>query len=440
MFYIVETEQQLQQLEYLNYKDVFIHIITGNDYYHPKLVPTVGVFIKPIGLEGFFIPIAHEEGFNVKEERISKLLDSYQTKYTIDRKATLYHFNLNNVVDLSLKHSLTYHRQLENQVTDSTIDWFYNRHQAKPDLNAIIPISILVRYCEKLYTTVEKTIKIHRPSGFEFYNQTATNIFYLIEQSGVGIDTSKFTQIYTPNNPIYNIKHNTIYTKYNLNNTTTRPTNSFNSINFAALPKKQQHREVFKPSNDFFVEYDFDGYHLRILADIVGYKIKEQSAHTYLAKKLFNKQQITDQEYNKAKQINFHAIYGNIPKKYENIVFFRMIRKYIDQLWEQYTNQGFVVNPISKFKLSNKIQDTNPAKLMNYMMQSLETANNVIVLKRLLKYLNNKSTKIVLYTYDAFVLDFNKKDGKDTLTEIKSIMEQDGKYPTKFKYNTNLFL
>lgn len=440
MFYIVETEQQLKQLEALCYKDVFIHIITGNSNYHPKLSHTVGVFIKPIGLEGFFIPINHQEGFDMEKSRITELLNTYQTKYTIDRKATLYHFNLSNVEDIALKHSLTYHNQLQCEIQDSTVEWFYKNYPIKHDLNAIIPISILTRYCENLYSKVEKAIKLQQPSGYQFFNQTATNVFYLIEQNGVGISSNQFKQVYNPNQSSYNIRDNTIYTKYNLNNITTRPTNAFNSINFAALPKKQQYREVFKPKNDFFVEYDFDGYHLRLLAQIIGYQINEQSAHTYLAKKIFNKQKITDQEYKKAKQINFHAIYGNIPKKYQNIVFFRMISKYIDQLWQQYNKQGYVENPISKFRLSSNLQDTNPTKLMNYMMQSLETANNVSILKQLLRYLDSKSTNIVLYTYDAFVLDFNKNDGKQTLAGIKQIMEQGGKYPVKFKYSTNLAL
>lgn len=79
-------------------------------------------------------------------------------------------------------------------------------------------------------------------------------------------------------------------------------------------------------------------------------------------------------------------------------------------------------------------------KLMNYMMQSLETSNNILILKDVLRYLRDKKTFITLYTYDAILFDFDKEDGKGTLEDIKRIMERSGEYPVKFKYSRNLML
>ena len=73
-------------------------------------------------------------------------------------------------------------------------------------------------------------------------------------------------------------------------------------------------------------------------------------------------------------------------------------------------------------------------------MQSLETSRNVLILKEVLKYLKDKQTKVVLYTYDALLFDFSKEDGKDTLEDIKKILETGGNYPVKFKYSNNLVL
>ena len=42
----------------------------------------------------------------------------------------------------------------------------------------------------------------------------------------------------------------------------------------------------------------------------------------------------------------------------------------------------------------------HPQKLMNYVMQSLETSRNILILKEVLRYLKDKKSKIVLYTYD----------------------------------------
>ena len=82
----------------------------------------------------------------------------------------------------------------------------------------------------------------------------------------------------------------------------------------------------------------------------------------------------------------------------------------------------------------------NPQKLMNYMMQSLETSRNILILKELLRYLQDKKTKVSLYTYDAFLFDYSKEDGKQTLEDIQRIMETGGKYPVKFKFSKDLVL
>ena len=79
-------------------------------------------------------------------------------------------------------------------------------------------------------------------------------------------------------------------------------------------------------------------------------------------------------------------------------------------------------------------------KLMNYMMQSLETSRNVLILKEVLRYLKDKKTKVALYTYDAILFDFSKEDGKETLQDLEKIMSEDNKYPVKFKFAKDLVL
>ena len=74
------------------------------------------------------------------------------------------------------------------------------------------------------------------------------------------------------------------------------------------------------------------------------------------------------------------------------------------------------------------------------MMQSLETSRNITILKDVLMFLQNKKSKLVLYTYDAVIFDFDKRDGKETLESLEKIMNQGGKYPIKFKYSNNLVL
>lgn len=90
--------------------------------------------------------------------------------------------------------------------------------------------------------------------------------------------------------------------------------------------------------------------------------------------------------------------------------------------------------------MATNLKNMHPAKLMNYMMQSLETSRNILILKEVLKYLRDKKTTAVLFTYDAILFDYSKEDGKETLLGIQKVLEQDGKYPVKFKYSKDLVL
>jgi len=247
-------------------------------------------------------------------------------------------------------------------------------------------------------------------------------------------------EMFKPRDPLYNIVDNTVLTSYNLYNVTSRPTNAYNSVNFAAIPKSNQHRKSFRPTGDYFVELDFDGYHLRLLCEQIGYDLTSESAHKQLAKQYFNKEEITEDEYNKAKQINFHAIYGKIPEEYAFLSVFEKIDGFIKSLWSEYETNGRVLAPISDKPFTKALKDMNPQKLMNYIMQSLETSRNILILKDVLRYLKDKKTKLVLYTYDALLFDFHKEDGKKTLEELQEILESGGKYPTKFKYSKDLCL
>tara|TARA_R110000803_G_scaffold210833_1_gene284116 strand:- start:3894 stop:5222 length:1329 start_codon:yes stop_codon:yes gene_type:complete len=442
MFYIIESEDQLERVRSSCNTPTYVDVIPTNDNYHPKLSNTVAIYLKPLNKkEGYLIPISHYDGLNVEKERIYAILNEIDILYTLDKKKLLYHFNLQGAIDISLAYSMVYYKRLEYSTQSQTIDWYYNRHSEKEDINRIIPIGKLYQRCEAVYNKIEPVIKkLEIPDGFNFYNNTATNVFFLIEQQGVGVNYEEFNIAFDIKKPIYNSIENTVLTYYNLYNSTSRPTNSYNSVNFAAIPHTEKHRNTFKPQNDHFVELDFDGYHLRLLCEQIGYELTDESAHKQLAKHYFGTEDITDEQYIQAKQINFQAIYGKIPEEHRDLQIFKLIQSYIDEMWRMYKEEGFVCNPQSGKPFTSNLKEMHPAKLMNYMMQSLETSNNIGILKDVLRYLKDKKTFITLYTYDSITIDFSKDDGKEVLENIQKIMEKDGRYPTKWKAGKNLYL
>ena len=52
-------------------------------------------------------------------------------------------------------------------------------------------------------------------------------------------------------------------------------------------------------------------------------------------------------------------------------------------------------------------------------------------IERLNKYLELTASKLVLYTYDGFLIDFNKNDGSVLLKQLQTIIENSAEFPAK---------
>ncbi len=102
----------------------------------------------------------------------------------------------------------------------------------------------------------------------------------------------------------------------------------------------------------------------------------------------------------------FQIMYGGVPDKWRHIEFFDKVAEYTNKLWKEFTENGVVYAPISQKPFYLTLKDMNAQKLFNYVIQSLETSRNVLILKEVLRFLQTKKTKVALYTYDAILFDF----------------------------------
>jgi hypothetical protein len=445
MFYIVESDTQLNYLCNLGRKGGYVEVVTTNDRYHPMLSSAVALYIRPLDhKEGYILPIDHEEGLNLEKSRVQELLKCYDVLYTFNKKNFLYFFSHGNINDINLMYSMIEYDSLQLPNPPQIIQWYYNRMSKKEDLNKIIPLAKLFEKCERNYRSLEETIEqykhITEDTSWQFYNNLATAVFYLSEHNGVRITYEEFIEKFKPAEPRFSIADNICYTSYNLYNPTSRPTSAFNSVNFAAIPKKPEFRKTILPKNDVFVEFDFDGYHVRLIGEQVGYEFTSESVHTQLGRMYFDKEELTEEEYKQSKQNTFQMMYGGIPDKYRHIDFFDRVASYIRETWNTFNVDGVVRAPISNKPFTPNLKDMNPQKLFNYIIQSLETSRNILILKEVLGYLRDKKTSVALYTYDAILFDFSKEDGKQVLEDLQRILDQGGKYPVKYKYSKNLIL
>ena len=172
---------------------------------------------------------------------------------------------------------------------------------------------------------------------------------------------------------------------------------------------------------------DFDAYHLRLIADRVNYDFGKGSVHEHMAK-LYNV------DYEEAKRLSFQYLYGFLPQEVIQMnAYFGRVYDYINEIWNQFELNDFIESDIYNRRMykRNLGNDITANKLFNYTIQQMETENNMKVLTKLIPNIKEYKSKLILYSYDSFLFDFNLNDGLDYLKKVKVILEQDGKYPVK---------
>lgn len=411
MFWIIETESQLDIFNRHGFKEAFVEVIPFSPNIHPTLNPVSLVYIKPLinASKGYMLCIQHNDTFSLEYSKIQQVLTNIETLYVRDKKEFLHYFFHKACHTLPTPPPPYIHEYT------STHDFYYRKFPNQENINCIIPLSKHYEYCETLFSNYQ----IETPTKFR---DKADIVFNMIEKTGIKIDPTIYEQYFTSINSEY------IYTQYNLNTTTMRPSNKFGGINFSALNKDNGERQAFIPRNDFFLDIDISAYHPTLLAKIIGFEFPEGDIHQAFA-------EMYGVEYKKAKELTFKQLYGGVFKQYEHLEFFKKVKEYTDSLWEEFETKGYIECPISKYRFEkDKLENMNPQKLLNYLLQNLETSNNVIILWEILKLLRGKNTKLVLYVYDSFLLDVDKNE-KDTIKQILEIFKNH-RLNIKFKKGT----
>ena len=257
----------------------------------------------------------------------------------------------------------------------------------------------------------------------QLFHDEFTKAFTLIELNGIGVNTNIISTF--GHRMAQYIHDRKLYQNYNFFTTTSRPSNSINNLNFAALTP--EHRKCFSPLNDIFIEFDFDAYHPRLIGDLIGYDFPNTPVHEYLS----NKYKV---DVSEGKTKTFQYLYGGIPNDVANkIEFLNMTKNLINEMWDEFNQNKRINSHIYNRPMKEEnLENLNAQKLFNYYIQSYETERNVKLLMKLHTYLLSKKTNIVHYNYDSFLFDYSKEDGTETIHEIKQMLETNG-FTTKTK-------
>ena len=416
MFYLIETKDQLNKLK-LKFNDtMYLEFIQGNDNTHPLLAEIIALYLN-IDNTGYIIPFNHLECINWDKEAILPMLVNYNFR-VLDKKVALHSAPQLSYTDI--QHTIP----PTNNHTTQAHTWYYRKFP-QTKVNKMIPIGKHLERCNNKYNEI---IGYTSRKTNEYVDNILLPTLYKLEQNGLKFN-DKFDNYFTLKNKKYSIKDDHIYGWYNPFTTTGRPVNNFNGINFVGLKHDNGERDSFEPDNDLFIEMDYDGYHPRLIGDIVGF-LFEDNVHNTLAQIYFKSKEITPQQYKESKTLTFRQIYGGIDKANLHHPFFRKTQDFINIIWEEFNKKGYI--DVGSYRIK---KDDHPKihsqKLFNYYIQATETETNIRKIKDIQNYLEDKKTKLVLYIYDAFIFDFAKEDGKQTLIDIENMLSE--KFPVKLK-------
>ena len=309
-----------------------------------------------------------------------------------------------------------------NEVVESVYRGYRNDFK---ELNDCVPLM-------KWYEVLKTIPNISTRREWDRKYTSAIKTLGRLEGAGVKVVEEKFIDSFNFN-PQYIKRSGIVFTQYNPYTTTGRPSNRHLNVNYSALNKSDGSRECFvsRHPHGTLLQFDYESYHIRLIAKMVGYEFpKGISAHQHLAN-------LYRCDYETAKKITFTYLYGGLDDNARGIEFFQKVDEYIKGLYQRFVISGKLTTLLYKREIPfDRIETPNEQKVFNYLLQSLETEINYMKIGEVLEYLEGRMSKMILYTYDAFVIDTHPVERENLLNDIREIMEKGG-FPVKIEEGDN---
>ena len=402
--------------------------ILSDHQLHPSINKISCIYVYSSNEIEFIVPIHHTEQITGFSEHLHKLLD-LESIFVHDKKLWLQMGGNDNVFDVKTLWWYTYGESYNESHYYTTAHQFYwRRHTNLQHINTIIPLMNHGAMCQKIRKyAMPMIINSKLTKSYKQFNSLYPKVFAQIESNGLQVDNSfKMDNLITDGR---------VYSQYHYHTTTGRPSNAYRGFNFAAMNKEDGTRDAFHSrfDNGALIEMDFDAYHVRLIARIIGYDLPDGSVHNYFGKFYFGVDTLSKEQYEQSKQVTFRLLYGGIDKEFLEIPFFKQVNDYVWELWNKWKSVGYVKTPINQRVLSNEnLKEMNKNKLFNYLLQAVETEFSVKKLYEIQQLLEKTKTCLILYTYDSLLFDIPVTEAKIILPKIKQVLET-GKFPVKCK-------
>ena len=411
----------------LNRRALLVPIFSSPTH-HVTQNPLCAIYIYTEDDVERLIPIRHTEQIRGFSELVPEFL-ALENIFVHDKKQWLQTGGNGSVWDVKTLWWYTYGEAYDESHYPTTAHNFYwRRHAAMPQVNAIVPLQQHLAMCQKIrHYAWPMCVNAERSESYLQFNATYPQVFATLESAGLAVnETFRMPEL---------MHEGQVYSQYNYHTTTGRPSNAFRGFNFAAMNKEDGTRAAFcsRFDNGALVEMDFDSYHVRLIARLVGYALPASSIHDYLGRFYFDTAELTDTQREESKAITFRLLYGGIDREFLSIPFFEKVNAFIYELWARWKSKHYIETPILKRRLTaDTLKNMTANKLFNYFLQAVETEVSVQKLRQVQDALKSYQSRMILYTYDSVLFDIEYAEAKTLLPMIKNMLEQ-GNFPVKTK-------
>lgn len=412
-----------------------VHAVPADDGVHPSDTTPTLLFIRSLSSgTTYYYSIDHPDSRSQVSFQVfmEKILPLENIKWAFDKKAFLQLLPLSSVYDANFCGFVNKNLLAELYDFETPAHMLVKRNARKmKGINRAIPLMKHLEMFDAMCGSIKK-MQCRLDNSTILVNDVILDALGRMECEGIYVDREEFAKHFShePND------RGLVYSRYNIYTSTGRPSNAFGGVNYAALNAKDGTRKSFVSrygKDGRIVVVDYTAFHPRIVCKLVKYQLSlETDIYAYLGKLYFNKQAVDDTDVSEAKKLTFRQLYGGVEPRFKHIRYLGALHDYIDEQWKFFNANGYVETPFFKRKITDKhILDPDPPKVFNYILQAAEGEIAISRLQEVQRYLADKRTKAVMYTYDAILYDFHHDDGLETLNKIREIMSFNGHFPMK---------
>jgi hypothetical protein len=395
---IVDTIEDAQQtLRYIKDRKTLLVPIYCSPTIHPAVNRLCAIYIYTEDDVERMIPIHHTEQLRGFSELVPQFMN-LQNIFVHDKKRWLQTGGNNAVWDVKTLWWYTYGEAYdESHYPTAAHQFYWRRHASLDAVNCVVPLQQHMAMCQKIrHYAWPMCVNAKLTESYLHFNDTYPKTFATIESAGLAVDeTFRMPEL---------MHEGRVYSQYHYHTTTGRPSNAFRGFNFAAMNKEDGTRAAFHSrfERGALVEMDFDSYHVRLIAKMIGYELPVSSIHDYLGRFYFGVDELTDEQRDESKSITFRLLYGGIDREFLSIPFFAQVNDFVYKIWNKWKKTGCVETPILKRNICREgLQNMTANKLFNYYLQAVETEVSVRKLQQVQEMMEPYTSCMILYTYDS---------------------------------------